>query len=272
MRRLTLVLVAAALALSACSGSDSSTPRTASSPPSGSATPSSAAPQPRPDPPPAAHGCYRLAYEQALAPTMGGRQVLCTEPHSAVTYYVGHYPKGLPVDGPRVHALQKRVCPRRFAAYVGGTTDTRRISLLRPVWFTATLDQAELGAHWFQCVAIALRGDQQLARLDAPVKGALDRDAGRSHYGLCATDQPGTSDFEQRLCSLPHSWRALRSVGFPAGRYPGVDRVKGAGQTPCQDAARAVADDPLNYQWSYTWPTREQWRSGQIWGVCWAPA
>jgi hypothetical protein len=176
------------------------------------------------------------------------------------------------VDGKRVHAIESKVCPHRFASFVGGTVDQRRISLLRTVWFTPTVAQAALGARWFQCVAIALRGDQHLALLEVPVAGSLDRDAGRGHYGLCATAEPGSTGYQQRLCALPHTWRALRSVGFAPGHYPGVEQVKAAGQAPCQDAARSVATDPLDYQWSYTWPTQAQWKAGQTYGVCWAPA
>jgi hypothetical protein len=185
---------------------------------------------------------------------------------------VGRFDKGLPVDGDKVHRLESTVCPQRFAELVGGTREDRRLSLLRAVWFTPTVDQAGLGARWFQCVAIALRGDGSLAFLQVPVKDALENDAARTHYALCATDEPGTSDFEQRLCSLPHSWQALRTVPFAPGPYPGEDKVKAAGQSPCQDAARAVASDPLDYQWSYAWPSKQQWQDGQTYGVCWAPA
>ncbi len=269
-------IVVSALALTACSGSGSSapaadpTPSLTSSPPS-STTPTPT-PTPQPDPPPPAHACYRLGYDAALAPTNHLEPVRCSGTHSAITFFVGHFAKGLPVDGPQVHQTESRVCPRRFASFVGGSLEDRRLSLLRTVWFSPTVEQAALGARWFQCVAIALRGDQHLALLDVPVRGALDTDAGRGHYGLCATDQPGAPDFEQRICSRPHSWRSLRTVGFGPGRYPGIDTVKAAGQTPCQDAARAVATDPLNYQWSYTWPTKAQWKAGQTYGVCWAPA
>ncbi|MFZ2013880.1 MAG: septum formation family protein [Nocardioides sp.] len=267
-------LVVPAMALTACSGRGSSAPAadptpSLSSSPASSTTPT---PTPQPDPPPPAHACYRLGYDAALAPTNTLEPVHCSGTHSAITFFVGHFAKGVPVDGPQVHRTESRACPRRFASFVGGSLEDRRLSLLRTVWFSPTVEQAALGARWFQCVAIALRGDQHLALLDVPVQGALDTDAGRGHYGLCATDQPGAPDFEQRICSRPHSWRSLRTVGFRAGGYPGIDTVKAAGQTPCQDAARAVATDPLNYQWAYAWPTKAQWKAGQTYGVCWAPA
>ena len=89
---------------------------------------------------------------------------------------------------------------------------------------------------------------------------------------MCATDEPGTAGFAQTICSAGHSWVALRTVDFPAGRYPGVAHVKETGQQPCRDAAQQAAGDPLTYRWSYQWPTLRQWRAGQTYGVCWAPS
>jgi hypothetical protein len=189
-----------------------------------------------------------------------------------VNFYVGSYPKNLAVDGPAVHRLVSTQCPRRFATFAGGSIEDRRLSLLRTVWFTPTLEQAALGARWYSCVALAIRDSKHLAVLTTRVEGALDSTDGRAHYGLCGTAEPGTAGFEQRICSVPHTWTALRTVPFAPGPYPGVTKVREAGQTTCKDAGRAVATDPLNYRWSYQWPTLTQWRGGQTYGVCWAPS
>ena len=263
-----------ALVLAGCSSSGSSTPQVASTPllssPTSSAT--SVVPPPPPPPPPPAHACYRLGYADALAPTSDLKPSPCAGPHTAVTFFVGKLPPHQPVDGPVVHRLVSTACPRRFASFVGGTVDQRRLSLLRTVWFTPTLEQAQAGARWFRCEAIAIRDDQDLAPLRGPIVGALDSDATRQRFALCGTAEPGTAGFQQRICSSPHSWRALSTVDFTAGAYPGVDHVKSAGQAPCQDAAHAVASDPLNFRWSYQWPTLRQWRAGQTYGVGWAPS
>ncbi len=39
----------------------------------------------------------------------------------------------------------------------------------------------------------------------------------------------------------------------------------------CENAGAAVADDALDYEWGYEWPTKEQWKQGQTFGRCWAP-
>ena len=42
-------------------------------------------------------------------------------------------------------------------------------------------------------------------------------------------------------------------------------------RAPCEDAGREVAEDALDYEWGYEWPTAEQWAAGQTYGRCWAP-
>ncbi len=271
--RAALVTVAAAALLAGCSGSTSSSPG-ALPPTSGavsSSSPTTASVAPKPQPPPPRHACYRLGYEDALAPTVAKTPVRCSRPHTAVTFYVGRFDRDIAVDGAQVHRLVSTDCPRRFATLAGGTLEDRRLSLLRTVWFTPTLDQAALGARWYSCVAVALRDSRHLAVL-GPVTGALDTEAGRARYGLCGTAEPGTAGFEQRICSAPHAWKALRTIAFRPGRYPGVAHVSAAGRQPCKDAGQAVASDPLSYRWSYQWPTLAQWRGGQTYGVCWAPS
>lgn len=267
------IVAAAALLLAGCAGSGSSGPDAGPTPVlhSPNASPTETI-TPKPKPPPVVHSCYRMAYDEALAPTSDKRPVPCTQTHTAVTFYVGTFDKHVPVDGTQVHRLESTVCPRRFATYAGGTVDDRRLSMLRAVWFTPTVAQASKGAHWFECAAIALRGDQTLALLSGPVQGVLTHPVSRDHYALCGTAQPGTAGFQQRICAAPHTWKALRTVVFTAGRYPGEAHVRSAGQAPCKDAGRAVASNPLDYQWSYQWPDLQQWKAGQTYGVCWAPS
>ena len=60
--------------------------------------------------------------------------------------------------------------------------------------------------------------------------------------------------------------------GRPARQgLPRREGVRAAGQGPCEDAGREVAEDALDYEWGYEWPTAEQWEAGQTYGRCWAP-
>jgi hypothetical protein len=267
-----LVALVVSLGVAACSDSTGSAPKSQETQVlrSPTPTPTETIP-PTPPKPPRPHTCYRLTYDDALAPTRSRPQVPCTAVHTGITFYVGRYDKSLPVDGDEVHQLESSACPRRFAAFVGGTLENRRLSMLRTIWFTPTVQQAAKGAHWFECVAIALRDDQHLALITGPVQGVLNRSEGRAHFGLCGSAEPGTAGFEQRICAIPHTWVALRTVPFKPGRYPGVEHVRSAGQQPCQNAGADAANNPLSYRWSYQWPSAQQWREGKTYGVCWAP-
>jgi hypothetical protein len=266
------------LLATACSSQGSSSPQadvgsSATPTPTPSASPTENPPSPTPPP---VRACYRLSYDDAVAPTSDKQPSPCTGPHTALTFFVGSLGTDasghtFAVDSPQAHRQVSTECPRRFATFAGGTIEARRLSMLRTIWFTPTIEQAAAGAHWFRCEAIAVADSEHLARLTGILQGVFSRADGRARYSLCATAEPGTTGFEPRICTLPHTWRALSTVPFRPGTYPGLDTVKSAGETPCKDAARAVASDPLNFQWSYQWPTLAQWRSGQTYGVCWAP-
>lgn len=272
-------LCAASLVLLAgCSGTPSASSPTRTPTPvaptssSPTAVPTKAKPAPRP----ATGACYRLSYDDAVAPTVHRRPSPCARPHTALTHYVGaldtlvdgHL---LAVDSQHVQQQVSTDCPRRFAAYVGGTVEDRRLSMLRSIWFTPTVEQASRGADWYRCDVIALARDGQLARLAGPLRGVLATTAGQDRYGVCGTARPGTSGFHRVICSAGHSWRAIRVVSFEPGKYPGLAKVRSAGQDVCKNAARDVASDALDFEWGYEWPTATQWSHGQTYGYCWAP-
>lgn len=280
MRRAAVASLLASLLASAlvgCSGGSDEPSSAPSTSASASAAPSSSAPTRATTPPtPHERACYALSYDQAVAPTTDARPVACTKAHTAVTYAVGTLDTVvgghlLAVDSDRVQAQVASACPARFAEFVGGTIEDRRLSMLRPVWFTPTVEESDAGADWYRCDAVALAADGRLAPLTGAIAGVLDSEQGQDRFGMCGTDEPGTKDFERVVCSQDHSWRAIAIVPFAEGTYPGEQKVREAGQSPCQDAGASVASDSLDYEWGYEWPTAEQWRAGQTFGRCWAP-
>jgi hypothetical protein len=225
---------------------------------------------------PANRACYALSYDEAVAPTVSAEPVPCDHKHTSITYSVGKLDTVvdghlLAVDSDRVQAQVAAACPAQFAPFVGGTLSDRRLSMLRPVWFTPTVEESDGGASWFRCDVVALARDGALAPLTGRLSGVLSTAEGRDRYGMCGTASPGTPDFERVICSSDHSWRAIAVVPFPDGPYPGEKKARAAGQTPCQDAGASVAPNSLDYQWGYEWPTAEQWEAGQHFGRCWAP-
>ena len=274
---LAAALAAGLLGLAGCSGGQGpSAERT----PTPSATTSEPAPPAPPvataAPAPEERTCYRLAYDQAVAPTADQEPVDCRTRHTSVTYAVGRLDNVveghlLAVDADRVQAQVAATCPERLAAFVGGTREDRQLSMLRAVWFTPSVEESDAGAAWFRCDVVALAGADRLAPLTGRLAGALDDPAGRDRYGMCGTAQPGTKGFERVVCSTEHSWRAIAVVPLPGDAYPGEKAVRAAGENPCSDAGAAAADSALDYEWGYEWPTAEQWRAGQHYGRCWAP-
>jgi hypothetical protein len=282
--RRALALAAAALLLAGCSSGESGAGTTPPGPhgdssatdsptsPS-SATPATAKAVPRPKD----RACYAYRYDDAVAPVAHGRPVPCDHSHTAITFSVGELDSVvdghlLSVDSDHVQAQVADACPKAFAGFVGGTDEARRLTMLRPVWFTPSLSQSDQGADWYRCDAVAIAADESLAPLVGRLQGVLGRPLARERYAMCGTAEPGTADFRRVLCSGRHSWRALSTVDIAGAAYPGVEQARAAGQQPCQDAAAGVADDPLNYRWGYEWPTADQWAKGQHYGICWAPA
>ncbi len=281
-RSATFALVAAVLLAGCTSGGDDEPKADDSSSPSATQSSSTAAEPTPPPAPPVLGACYRLSYDEAVAPTNADGPVSCDKGHTSQTFAVGQLDlvvNGhlLAVDSDAVRKQVARRCPNQLAAYVGATVQQLRLSLLRPVWFTPTIEQSDAGAGWYRCDVIAVAGDSKVAKINSNIRGALAKPAGRAEYGMCGTAQPGTSAFNRVLCREGHSWKAISVLDLAdraatkAGGYPGVDEVRGAGQEVCDEAARAIAADALDYEWGYEWPTKDQWQAGQTFGRCWAP-
>ena len=276
-RLLALIVAVLCLPLAACSGGGTPTAEPSTPAPSAEARPTPTPPPRAPEPPrPEVGACYRLTYEEALAPTTEIQPLRCTREHTAITYFVGDLDTVvdghlLAVDATRVQERVARACPARLAAYLGADADRLALSTLRAVWFSPTLEQSDEGQSWFRCDVIALARDGRLAGLEGDLAGVLRSAAGRAAYGVCGTAEPGTPRFARVICSEPHAWRALSVYRLPGTDYPGETAVRDAAQRECQEAAKAVAEDQLNYQWGYDWPTAAQWRGGQHHGLCWAP-
>lgn len=249
----------------------------------GSATPTpSASPTPVPPPPgPTVGSCRRMSYDAALAPTDESEVVPCEQRHAAQTYAVGQLDtvvRGhlVAVDSARVQQQVAEACPRFLPEFLGTTREALDLTMVRPVWFTPTVEESDQGANWYRCDVVVVSREGELAPIEGRgLRGALADEAALAEYGICSTAEPGTEGFTHLLCRNEHSWRAVERVDLSGlsegGRYPGAEAVEDAGTEPCQAAGREVAEDPLDYRWAFEWPTEEQWRDGQTFGRCWVP-
>jgi hypothetical protein len=177
----------------------------------------------------------------------------------------------LAVDSDAVQRQVASRCRSRLTAHLGGDAETRRLSRLTVVWFTPSLEDSDRGALWFRCDLVALAGHDQLARLPRVTQGLLASPAALDRFGTCGTSAPAARGFERVICSARHTWRARATFALPAGAaYLG----KGAGAAAndaCHDVEARLAQNTLRLRWSFEWPTREQWDTGQRYGYCWTP-
>lgn len=260
----------------ACSGSDDGAEAGPSpSPITSSATPTpppTAEPYPRPE----RGACYRAAYDEVLSPTLAGEPVDCAKPHATQTYRVGTVDNLVgghlvAIDSERVQDDVADRCPDLLPGFVGGTEDDLRLSMLRAVWFTPTVEESDAGADWFRCDVVAVGGTEELARVTGSLKGVLDTPEGRDQWGMCGTSSPDDDGFERVPCGGPHSWRAFTVIDLEGEQYPGAANIREAAEGPCEDAAAAEAADPLDYEYAYEGPTKAQWQLGERFIRCWAP-
>jgi len=224
-----LVAVLSPALTTACSGSDSGpepsvAPSTLSSAAEPSPTPTTAvaAPVPR------TRACYRYGYAAAVAPVARGRPVPCERKHTAITFAVGDLDTVVDghlvsVDSDRVQAQVADACPRAFERFVGGSPEARRLTMLRPVWFTPSLRESDAGANWYRCDAVAIAADEKLAPLVGRLQGVLSRPLAADQYAMCGTAEPGTPGFRRVIRSTRHTWVALSTVEI--GRASCRERV-----------------------------------------------
>lgn len=273
----TLVLLATLLLLlvAGCSSSSSSaaSKEESAGTPSPSTAASSAAPAPAA---PRVGSCHELSVSEATDPVDAGGPVRCREPHTSATFKVGEIDPVvdghlLAVDSRTVRTQIANSCPDSPSAFLGGDRTSQRLSRFEVVWFSPSLEQADAGANWYRCDVVAVRSEGQLLPLPARLKGVLDQPRALDKYGTCGTAAPDARAFARVVCSERHSWRAVDDVGLPKdARYlaKGVTATADAG---CKAVASERAGGELKYTWSFEWPTRAQWKSGQRYGYCWVP-
>ena len=267
------VVCAVALVLTGCSGDDAGNAGDADGDSSSSPT-TSASPTPEPPRKPRKGDCHRLSWDDALAPTADTEPDGCTNA-TAITFYVGTLKKRSdgtlhPVDSDVVANQLSKACPRELRSFLGGSREDRRLTVLTTVWFTPTLEEQAAGADWYRCYLVAPAGRDKLLKVRKGMRNALAE--GRAEkYELCATGKAGKPSFRHVPCSRSHTWKAVSTVDLAGEKYPGRKEVADRMADPCTDAATDRAADPLNVRWTQEGPTKEQWKAGQRYGVCWVP-
>lgn len=271
MLRALVAIAAAAVVLTGCTvaPSDPDTP----APPKRSSSPTETVP-PDPGPTPAVGECRALSFRQAVAVVGRTEPVPCRRKHTAVTYFVGRLRLETPagntrrVDSDAAQRQARTTCTSRLPRHLGLTPRELRLTMAQAVWFTPSPKRAEAGADWFRCDVVAVASPRKLLALPRRTKGWGDAPV----VAMCATAAPGTPAFRRVSCGARHAWLAAATADIAGRKLPSQGAIADRMEATCRDAARARADDPLDFTWSQESPTREQWQAGQRYGICWVPA
>ena len=216
-----------------------------------------------------AQACYRLTAAQLTKPTNASTPVPCrSAAHRPddLRRHAGHRrrrPLGRRRLGDRAEAAVARTCPRKLAAYVGGSATARDLSRFNVVWYSPTLEQSDQGADWFRCDLIAFAGQDQLAPLPATRRGssgvlgsagALDELRPVRHRR-----PPARAGFQRVICGARPllAGRSTRSACPAARATPARPTVRKAGDADCKDLAQARAGNALKFRYGWEWPTRD---------------
>ena len=276
--RVVAALALLAAALTGCGGSDAkdaedgSTPAVQPVTDSPSSLDSIESQRPRPG------DCHAMTLREVTATSADDTSSDCLHGPTTITVAVGRLEvKGRAVapDSPAAQDLMQRTCRPRAAAWLGTDARGLRLSRLTAVWFVPTPEQVEAGARWYRCDVVGFDRGDHLLPLPAPhrLERALGTDAG-DRYALCGTTKPGDRRFQRVTCSMRHTWKAIATVDLAGGeRYPGEKAVREGGDSACSDKVRAASGGTaMKYDYGWEWPTAQQWRAGQRYGFCWAPA
>ena len=171
------------------------------------------------------------------------------------TVVAGHL---LTVDSDRVRDQVAADCPDLFDGLRRRRrVEHQRLSMLRPVWFSPTVEQSDRGPTWYRCDAIAVESEGRRWRPSAAgSRVCSDRAGGLATYGVCGTAEPGDRRLRAGRLRREHTWEAIDTVDVPGDVLPRQRAGRARRGQPCMDPARGGADDALTFEWGFEWPHR----------------
>ena len=113
-------------------------------------------------------------------------------------------------------------CPASWPSSSAAPRRQRRLSMLRAVWFTPTVEESEPGAEWYRCDAIARRRPTTARAARAADAGRRARHArgAATAFGMCGTAAPATAGLRagdlQRAAHLAGDRRRTRPATIRA--------------------------------------------------------
>jgi hypothetical protein len=279
-RRLaTLAALGAAILLPSCTGAADGPPPAAPTSSAGAAQPRPSTPAPAPtrEPPPEEGECRGVSVAQLRTIINDEPSVPCGRPHTVVTFHVGRLPKAATRDAiapadEQIEAAADRLCQARFRDHVGGSRADRRLSMLTATYFLPPSEQFNAGARWVRCDVYAYAAPRRLAELPRSLEDALERNRAADRFGRCSPVSPSSPRFRHVACQEPHRWRAvaIRTVGRPNERYPGLRTVQNRARDRCEAPVRTYLGTQEGFSYGFEVPQRDAWARDDRVALCWA--
>jgi hypothetical protein len=217
--------------------------------------------------------CRDLTTDDLVQSSNATRVVACTQPHTAMTYAVGPFPRtldDLDYDAAEIGAFAFRTCSSEFVKLLGADESLAMRSVLTWAWFRPSKDAWDEGARWYRCDVVG--GSAQtdgLIELPPNVRGLLQRP--EDEWLVCALGD--TVDDSIKLpCTQAHDWRAVSTIklGEAADPYPGDKASEATTKDYCSQSVGAWLGYPVDYDFGYTWFHQAEWDAGNRRSVCWA--
>jgi hypothetical protein len=257
-RRLTvgsLVLVTAALVLSACSNplhSDTGSDRLTG---------------------PELGACRDLDADDLTVATNDSPVVDCAKPHTAQTFAIGELPAstGTAYDDKRHGRFVYGTCSKGFREFIGADESLAMRVQLSWAWFRPSERGWDRGARWYRCDLVGgPDGAAELVPLPDDAKGLFSDD--QPDAWLTCARGPKVAGSTKVPCTQEHDWRAVTTVklGGPEDPYPGDRIVQVRSRDYCQASVGGWMHYPPDYQFGLTWFRADRWEAGNRRTICWA--
>ncbi len=262
------------------SATDSTASPSPSEPTESTESPPTTAPTILATPEPKVGECRRTnPVQSALGGSLEVRKPLpCSETHNAQTYFVGLMNEEAQAaarrsNGNRLRFLVSGICSRKLAAWLGGSSEDVALSVFDFIVGAPGPEEVGPGVRWFSCDVYAIRAlnGLKLSALPRTTEGVLSSSRA-GDWTKCNRGGFGDGTTNIVVCSKQHSYRAVAGVHLDDldADYPGSSSLQSRLEGDCTKRVRAYLGTTAGFNYGVTWPSRQQWNTGDRWGVCYA--
>jgi hypothetical protein len=215
----------------------------------------------------------------ALGGSLEVREPLpCGETHNAQTYFVGLMNEAMQAaarsgNANRLRAEVAGICGRKLIGWLGSNGEGVALSVFDFIVGAPGPDEVSPGSRWFSCDVYAIRALNGLKLIALPpdTKGLLSSGEA-DDWTQCNRGgfDSGTSNIV--VCTRGHAYRAVAGVDLAGldAAYPGNNTLDSRLESECSGRVRAYLNTSGSFNYGFTWPSREQWKTGDRWGICYA--